>query len=60
MDHFAAQYPEKTKGACEEGDSSCVDLRCCNEELDYWSAPEEFFPLYYYDGECHVMEVTDE
>lgn len=60
MNHFARQFIEKTKGACQTGDAACVELACCNEELDYWSAPEEFFPSYYYSSDCIVMEVTDE
>jgi hypothetical protein len=60
LDHFAIQVPESTKGACQTGDSTCINLSCCESELDYWSAPEDFFANYYYDGLCHVMEVTDE
>lgn len=56
---FALNFNEITKGACQTGDKSCITLACCDEELDYWSAPEEFFPLYYYygSGSCHVQEV---
>lgn len=59
VNYFATQFPESTKGACETGDDTCIDLSCCESELEYWSSPEEFFPLYYYDGSCQVMEVTD-
>jgi len=58
--YFAIQYPESIKGACTTGDTSCINLSCCDAELDYWSSPEEFFPYYYYDSECVVTDVSSD
>lgn len=59
MRYFSTQFTEPLSGACEAGDTTCPTLACCNEELDYWSAPEETYPYYYYNGDCLVTSVTD-